>query len=70
MKFLGLQLGFPMGRDSATFWDKGKEIPSLYRDKRTTRQAHYHAPGEDWPGQPVDSQKIFLKKKKIFDPLF
>ena len=28
---------FPTGQDSATFWDKGTEIPSL--SKRTTRQA-------------------------------
>jgi hypothetical protein len=30
-----LQLGFPTGRDSATFWDKGTEAPSLSRDKGT-----------------------------------
>ena len=26
-------LGVPMGRDSATFWDKGTEVPSLSGDK-------------------------------------
>ena len=28
-----------MGRDSATFWDKGTEIPSLSWDKGTTGQS-------------------------------
>ena len=46
--FLGVQhskaalifvIGFPMGRDSATFWEKGTEVPSLTRDKKTTGQA-------------------------------
>ena len=26
-------IGFPTGRDSATFQDKGTEVPSLSRDK-------------------------------------
>ena len=26
------QLGFPTGRDSAAFWDKGTEVPSLSRN--------------------------------------
>ena len=30
---------FPTGRDSATFRDKGTEVPSLYRDKGTTGPA-------------------------------
>ena len=29
-------LGFPTGRDSATFWDKGTEVPSLSQDKGAT----------------------------------
>ena len=33
------KLAFPTGRDSATFRDKGTEIPSLSRDKGTTGQA-------------------------------
>ena len=32
-------LGFPTGRDSATFPDKGTEVPSLSRDKGTKGQA-------------------------------
>ena len=32
-------LVFPTGRDSATFRDKGTEVPSLSRDKGTTGQA-------------------------------
>ena len=41
-----------MGRDSATFWDNGTEVPSLSRDKGTTGQAKKVAKGRDWPGQP------------------
>ena len=33
-----LKLGFPTGQDSATFWDKVTEVPSLSRDKGTTGQ--------------------------------
>ena len=46
------KLAFPMGRDSATFWDKGTEVPSLSRDKGTTGQAKNLAKGRDGPGQP------------------
>ena len=42
---------FPMGRDSATFRDKGTEVPSLSRDKGTTGQAQNLA-----KGQPVKIQ--------------
>ena len=45
-------VGFPIGRDSATFWDKGPEAPSLFRDKGTTGQAKNLAKGLDGPGQP------------------
>ena len=40
-----------MGRDSATFQDKGTEVPSLFREKGTTGQAQNHAKGRDEPGQ-------------------
>ena len=46
-----LQLGFPTGRDSATFRDYGTELPSLSRDKGTTGQAKNLAMGRDGPGQ-------------------
>ena len=46
------KLGFPTGRDIATFWDKGTEVPSLIRDKGTTGQAKNLAKGWDGPGQP------------------
>jgi hypothetical protein len=36
---MNFTLAFPTGRDSATFRDKGTEIPSLSRDKGTTGQA-------------------------------
>ena len=42
---------FPTGRDSATFRDKGTELPSLSRDKGTTGQAQNLAKGRDGPGQ-------------------
>ena len=41
-----------MGRDSATFWDKGTEVSSLSQDKGTTGQAKNLAKGRDGPGQP------------------
>ena len=40
-------LAFPTGRDSATFRDKGTEVPSLSRDKGTTGQAQNLATGRD-----------------------
>ena len=46
-------LGFPTGRDRATFWDKGTEVPSLSRDKGTTGQAQNLAMGRDGPGQSI-----------------
>ena len=49
----GFEVGFPTGRDSATFWDKGTEVPSLSRDKGTTGQAQNFAMGWDRPGQSV-----------------
>ena len=33
-----IEIRFPTGRDSATFRDKGTEVPSLFRDKGTTGQ--------------------------------
>ena len=47
------KLGFPTGRDSATFRDKGTEISSLSQDKGTTGQAQNLAKGRDGPEQPV-----------------
>ena len=41
-----------MGRDSATFRDKGTKVPSLSRDKGTTGQAKNLAKGRNEPGQP------------------
>ena len=40
-----------MGRDSATFLDKGTEVSSLSWDKGTTGQAQNLAKGRDGPGQ-------------------
>ena len=45
-------LGFPTGRDSATFRDNGTEVSSLSRDKGTTGQAKNLTKGRDGPGQP------------------
>ena len=53
----------PTGRDNATFWKIGTEVPSLCRDKGTTRQAKNLANGRegsakirDGPGR--DSQNL------------
>ena len=46
------ELALLMKRDSATFWDKGTEVPSLSRDKGTTGQAKNLVKGLDGPGQP------------------
>ena len=46
------RVGFPTGRDSATFRDNGTEVPSSSRDKGTTAQAKNLAKGRDGPGQP------------------
>ena len=50
MKF---KLGFPTGRDSATFKDIGTEVFLLSRDKGTTGQAQNLTMGWDGPGQSV-----------------
>ncbi len=51
LKFMqGFKLGFATGRDSATFRDKGTEIPSLSRDKGTTGQAQNLATGRNGTG--------------------
>ena len=52
MAFHGVVLGFPTGRDGATFRDKGTEVPSLSRDKGTTGQAENLAKGQDGTEQP------------------
>ena len=55
------RLGFPTGRDSATFRDTGTKVPSLSRDKGTTGQAKNLAKGRAgtakiWDGTGRDSQ--------------
>ena len=42
-----------MERDSATFCDKGTEVPSLSRDKGMTGQAQNLEKGREGPRQPV-----------------
>ena len=49
-------LAFTTGWDSATFQDKGTEVPSLSRDKGTTGQAQNLFTGQDGLGQPVKIQ--------------
>ena len=41
------RVAFPTGWDSAIFWDKGTEVPSMSRDKGTTGQAKNLAKGRD-----------------------
>ena len=45
------KLGFPTGRDSATFRDSGTGKTFLSRDKGTTGQAQNLSTGRDGPGQ-------------------
>ena len=49
-------LVFPTGQDSATFRDKGTEVPSLSQDKGTAGQAQNLTKGRDGPGQHVKIQ--------------
>ena len=49
----GFILAFPTGWDSATFRDKGTEVPSLFWDKGTTGQAQNLAMGRDESGQSL-----------------
>ena len=44
------QIAFPTGRDSATFRNIGREVPSLSRDKGTMGQAQNLAPERAGPG--------------------
>ena len=44
------RVGFPTGRDSATFRDNGTEVPSLSRDNGTKGQAQNLATGRDGTG--------------------
>jgi hypothetical protein len=65
-------VGFPTGRDSATFWDKWTDISLLSRDKGTTGQVQNLVMGWDEPGQPIkirDGMRdgtitIFLSKSR------
>ena len=41
-----MRLVFPTGQESATFWDKGSEIPFLSREKGTMGQAQNLATGQ------------------------
>ena len=42
-----------MERDSATFRDKGTDVPSLSQDNGATGQAKNFAKRWDGPGQPI-----------------
>ena len=45
-----------MGWDSATFWDKGTEVPLFSLDKGTMGQVQNLGTGRDGFGQPVKIQ--------------
>ena len=49
---IDFEIGFPTGRDSATFRDKGTEVPQLSQHKGTTGQAKNLAKERDRLGQP------------------
>ena len=46
------EFGFPTRQNSATFQDKGTEVPSLSQDKRTSSKS-CQGMGRDGLGQPV-----------------
>ena len=55
------------GRDSATFRDKGTEVPSLSRDKGTMGQAKNLTKGQDGQGQQdVLKQENDVPKQDIW----
>ena len=54
----GFELGFPTGRDSATFQDKGTEVPSLSREKGKKGQKFLHCLGTK---RQQDELKILLR---------
>ena len=58
-------LAFPTGRDSATFWDKGTEVPSLSRDKGTMGQGQNLTKGRDGPRQPVKMRDGTLPRQPV-----
>ena len=60
-------LAFPTGCESATFRDKGTEVPSLSRDKGTTGQAQNLATGRDGilTACPVPSRGTEKKEKAL-----
>ena len=70
-----VNLGFPTGRDSATFRDKGTKVSSLSRDKETMGQAQNLATGQNGPGldgpdfeslsRPIARQDTGQKKKRV-----
>ena len=51
IKYEGLKLAFPTGRDSATFCQKGTKFHSLSQDKGTTVQARNLTMGQAGPGR-------------------
>ena len=64
-------LGFPTEWDSATFRDRGTEVPSLSRDKGTTGQAKNlvkgrdsQNSGRDGPGQPKSGTGRGIKQDR------
>ena len=70
-------LGFPTGRDSATFQDNGTEVPSLSQDKGTTGQRDKlkilprdgtgrdsQNPGRDGPGQSKPGTRHRTKRDR------
>ena len=60
------QLGFPTGRDGATFRDSGTGKTFLSWDKGTTRQAQNLAKGREGPGQ-LKSGTGWARTAKIRD---
>ena len=62
LSWFELKLAFPMGRDSATFQDKGTEVPSLSQDKGTTGRGTKRDRAEK---DILKQEKDVLKQKRM-----
>ena len=66
-------VGRRVGEDSATFWDKETEVPSLSQDKGTKRQAENLAcqnPEQDAGRDDVTGQSLFSLYSPVLEHLF
>ena len=61
------EVAFSIELDSATFWDKGTEVPSLSQDKGTMGQAKIlQNPGMDAEQNGTEQKRMLEYIKKMF----